>query len=218
MASTDVIEPVRAHQFPRHPDDFYIEQDWIWDRLFEKPFMQDLGWVWDPCCGTGRAVEAATRAGHDAFGSDIHFRWEDPRVAALWGPPQGVYSSFQPLDFLELKAPTIAPAPGEEWGAIIGNPPFKKAMQFVQRALDYEPKVVAMLMPARWTHSDRRSEWLVKSRLSWVLPVVPRPSMPPGDYVLDGNKPENGKNDFSVFVWLRGWGHSPGMDWIRRDG
>jgi hypothetical protein len=53
----------------RTNSDFYIEPEWCSERLFAVE--QFTGAIWDPCCGIGRIVEAARRAGYPTIASDI---------------------------------------------------------------------------------------------------------------------------------------------------
>ncbi len=58
-----------AHLWARHPEDWYVEPDWCCDALFAK--VQFEGTVVDPCCGLGRVLDAAARAGLPTKGMDI---------------------------------------------------------------------------------------------------------------------------------------------------
>jgi hypothetical protein len=45
----------------------------------------------------------------------------------------------------------------------------------------------------------------------------PRPSMPPGEVILRGEKPGGGKTDFAWLVFEQGYTGEPGIGWLRRE-
>lgn len=185
-----------SHIFDRDPNDFYIEEMWCNTRLFEDHYF--VGPVFDPACGSGRIVQAARAAGYDANGSDIVDRCN---------------GEFSVCDFLS-----------DDWknsnGArsLVSNPPFKIADKFIKKALTLDFLMIAMLLPAKWHMSARRSRWLKTTPLMLGATCVPRPSMPPGDMILAGTKPGSGKNDFSWYIWRKGNNSAPLMSWLDRDG
>ena len=98
-------EPRRAlaHNWPKQPYDFYTEPAWCSERLFAALRLD--GPVHDPCCGLGRVVLAARRAGLIATGSDIVAR-----------PESAI--DYAPADFFVAPVPPVA---------IVSNPPFGKS-------------------------------------------------------------------------------------------
>jgi hypothetical protein len=96
--------------------------------------------VWEPCCGSGRIVEALTRHGHRVTASDLR---------------------GDRIDFLmELRAPD-----GVE--AIVTNPPYKLAADFVRHGLALTPMVV-MLLRLNFLESAARSDLIDGGRLARV--------------------------------------------------
>ena len=93
--------------------------------------------LWEPACGKhGNIVDVLRRHGHRVIGSDL----------VDYGRPD----FFARRDFLlEQKAPGGC-------GAIITNPPFKLAEQFVAHALELCPRVV-MLLRLAFMESERRT-------------------------------------------------------------
>lgn len=186
---------IDAHLWARHPDDWYVEEQWVDRRLFEHERFD--GSICDPACGLGRIVEAAHRAGfRDAFGQDIVMRSEHCRRVS---------------DFL------IDEFSGRPPDNIVSNPPFKAAQKFTARALDIAARKVAMLLPLRWIAGGARSRWLEESRPARVLILTPRPSMPPGPVIAAGLRAGGGKTDFAWYVWEKGYGGAPQFGWLRRD-
>lgn len=180
-----------SHLWRRHPEDFYVEPEWVSGRLFEEE--QFDGPLYDPACGLGRIVQSAKLAGLSCHGMDIRQRCE---------------ACVGQFDFLTTKDP---------WPNIVSNPPFGIAEKFVAHALTLAERKVAMLLPANWVQGDKRSRWLATTALRRVYFITPRPSMPPGTAILAGQKPGNGTTDYAWFVWLRGYDGSPEVCWLRRE-
>src|ERR1019366_2923182 len=126
-----------AHIWARHPDDFYVEPQWLDKRIFEE--IKFFGSVVDPCCGLGRVVEAAVGAGLTARGYDKVKR-------SSW------CSSTE--DFM---------AGGGIFDNIVCNPPFGIAQKFVTLALACSRRKTVMILPARFGWGDDRSRWLERT-------------------------------------------------------
>ena len=198
---TDVVDnrplrgPLRkreSHLWARDTDDWYVEPEWVSERLFELEKFE--GAIWDSACGLGRIVASARYAGLIAHGSDVVVRTEQ---------------HLGPIDFLKCTKP---------WGPnIVSNPPFKHAEAFVKHALGLAERKVAMLLPANWVQGDKRSRWLEQTPLARVYFITPRPSMPPGAVVAAGGKPGNGTTDYCWMVWQRGRVGPADIRWLRRD-
>jgi len=62
------------------------------------------------------------------------------------------------------------------------------------------------------------ADWLADTPLARVYLLTPRPSMPPGQVIEAGEKPEGGKQDFVWLVWRRGYVGPPELRWLHRDG
>lgn len=173
-----------AHLWDRDLHDWYVEPKRCSLALFN--FMKFEGPIWDPACGMGRIVESAIELGHDSFGTDLIER-----------------SSYceATFDFLSI-------LPARKFSNIVSNPPFGIAEEFVQRALEIIPHggKVAMILPLVWMAGfSTKRDWLPVSPLKKVLPISPRPSMPPGAVIVAGEKPGNGTKDFAWFVWEQGF-------------
>ena len=196
--------PKKAHSWPRHPDDWYVEPTWCSRRLFEEERFE--GNVMDPACGHGRIVQAAQEAGLRAFGADIVKRSD-------------LFCKYV-HDFMDPKVPWWQ---GAGMDNIISNPPFKHCVDpdltknFVALALKRANYKVAMLLPETWHTADGRSRWIESTSLRRIYCITPRPSMPPGDWLMAGNKPGNGTKGFAWYVWLTGYDGPIETRWLRRD-
>lgn len=192
-----IVKTKAAHVYARHPEDWYVEQPWIWERLTERENLS--GGVWDPACGEGRVVKVMRRRGITVFGSDIKQR--------------NGFKSLR-LDFLKPEFEHTAIASAVD--TIACNPPYRLALKFVERALELAQVRVAMILPANFDRGDERSRWLERTPLFRIYNITPRPSMPPGDS-KEAKNPSGGITDYSVFVWLRGFDGEPTVRWLRKE-
>ncbi len=182
---------LKAHVWEKEPDGWYVEPQWLSERLFAvEEFHGD---VWDPACGMGRIPDAARAAGHAAVATDIVDR----------GYP---HFSGQ-LDFLQADRPRAA--------NLVCNPPYDHCEAFAHRALELTTGTVAMIWLLRRLNA---AHWLGGTPLARVYLLTPRPSMPPGHVILAGEKPGGGSQDFCWLVWEHGHVGPPEMHWLHRDG
>jgi hypothetical protein len=179
----------RSHLFDRDDHDFYVEPAWCAARLLAvEPFA---GLIWDPAAGLGTILRAARAAGLSNLASDIADRGCGARH-----------------DFLTAPALTTGAF------SVVTNPPFALAREFVERALTLGAAKVAVIFPTARLNAARWLEALPLSRI-WLL--TPRPSMPPGNVILRGEKPGGGKTDFAWLVFDRTYSGPPVMRWLHRD-
>ena len=194
------IKKLDAHVWEREANEHYVEPEWCSERLFaEEDF---LGGILDPCCGFGRIVQGARKAGHHAVGSDLIER-----------APGFMYA----LDFLSGDYPReiLHPELGGECANVVCNPPFNVAKEFALNALAWTPRKVAMIFP---TARLNAAHWLHGTPLERIWLMTPRPSMPPGHTILAGEKPGGGKMDYCWLVWRKGYSGDAAVKWLRRDG
>lgn len=146
--------------------------------------------IWEPAAGDGALVKPFRRAGFNVVASDI--------------ADYGLKRCDTPVDFLKAKKP-----PGVE--AIVTNPPYKLATQFVLKALDDVP-YVALLLRTNFLESTRRLPFFRQhppSRI-WIssrrLPMMHR-------HGWDG--PIAGSNTcFAWFIWQASAKHSGRVRWF----
>ena len=115
--------------YERKERDFYPTEPWVTRALLAAVDFRALSGlfcsqtlIWEPACGDGRMAEPIRAAGYDVVASDI----ADYGYAAPC------------LDFLDPEALTALTGGGElrPVQAIVTNPPFDLALQFIRRALD----------------------------------------------------------------------------------
>lgn len=139
--------------------------------------------VWEPACGPGSIVRVLRAAGHHVLATDL-VDYESPdQDHAGW-------------DFLsERHCPAMM-------SAIVTNPPFKNAAEFVQHGLELCPFVI-MLLRLAFLESTRRAPILDNGHLARVhvfrnrLPMMHRDGW-------EGPKVSN-PTAFAWFVWDRNW-------------
>jgi hypothetical protein len=103
--------------------------------------------IWEPACGPGAIVDVLRAAGHEVVATDL----------VEYGCPD----SAGRIDFLMER---FAPAGVT---AIVCNPPFKLAAEFVAHALDLVPRVY-MLLRLAFLESQRRASILDGGQLARV--------------------------------------------------
>ena len=137
--------------------------------------------IWEPACGPGSIVKTLRGAGHRVYATDL----------VDYGCPD----SEARVDFL------MEQLPGFHVGAIVTNPPFKLAREFVTHALTLAPKVV-MLLRLAFIESESRRAILDCGLLSKVyvfrnrLPMMHRAGR--GTMVAKTN---SSAMAFAWFVW-----------------
>jgi hypothetical protein len=182
--------PRHSHIWPRDRADFYVEPAWVARRLFEvEPFT---GLIWDPACGLCTIPKAAREARLSSYASDIAENGEGTRQ-----------------DFLAASPPAVP-------FSVVTNPPFRLAREFVERAFNLNATKAAILFPVACLNAASR--WLIPLPLARVLLLTPRPSMPPGEVILRGEKPQGGRVDFAWLVFTQSHDGWPTMVWLHRDG
>jgi hypothetical protein len=177
-----------SHIWAREGADWYVEPEWVSSRLFDvEPFT---GTIHDPAAGLGRIVAAARAHGYPATGADIVDRG----------------GGFSAADFLT----TVGP-----FDNVVCNPPFALAHQFAAHAFGRARHKVALLFPV--ARLNAAGKWLIGMPLCRVWLLTPRPSMPPGDVILRGEKPKGGRSDFAWLVLDKAFTGTPTIDWLTRD-
>lgn len=121
----------RASGYERKEHDLYETPAWVTEALV--PHLPKLGCVWEPAAGSGKMVRPLEAAGFLVVQSDIN----------------------QGQDFLRLHSP-IGGGPD----AIITNPPYELATEFVQHAIGLMQNargMVAMLLRTDFDHAKTRA-------------------------------------------------------------
>lgn len=182
----------RASGYERREHDLYETPEWVVRALIRDLHRHMLwhfrGRVWEPACGTGQIVRAFEGQGIDVVGTDA-------------------YMGECPMDFLEVP---VAPAGVT---AIVTNPPFGLAQEFIEMSLVHaadagRPFLVAMLLRADYDHAQTRQHLFGKCRMFARRVALTR-------RVVWFTDPETGKPKASPsvnhtwFVWRSDYGGLP---------
>jgi hypothetical protein len=181
----------RSCQVPRHAlserrDDLYETPAVAVEALLRVESLPHR--IWEPACGRGAIVNVLRAHGHEVVATDL----------VDYGIPITAPGYYRVDFLLEHKTPN-----GCE--AIVTNPPFKLANEFVEHALELCPRVV-MLLRLAFLESERRSPILDSGTLARVhifrkrLPTMHRDGW-------SGRKANSGMA-FAWFCWDRGH-HGP---------
>lgn len=179
-------------------DDWYVEPTAATEFLLKRESFAGLR-ILDPACGQGNIVRTCRAAGLNAVGSDLRER--DGARAESWF----------------LGAQDWLTADHLHGDAIIMNPPYGRALlaeAFIRRALSRPcSEKVAAFVNAKFLFGAGRAKGLFAEHPpSRVWPVVPRPSCPPGQFLLDGGKAQGGVENYVWMVWDVG---GCGRTWFR---
>lgn len=179
----------------RQKDDFYAT-----DPRATRPLMEYLQWleggktIWDNSCGMGHLCQPLVEMGHTVYATDL--------VNRGYGCHHGVdFLKQSPFDFME-------------YDAIIMNPPFKHALEFIRKSIEIAPIVCAFLRLGFLEGGDKsgRYEFFTEeSPPTQILIFSDRvPSAKDGDF----EKHKNGKTPYMWVTWEKGKQPQP-PKWIR---
>jgi hypothetical protein len=193
---------VNATEYDRDPLDFYIEDEWCWEAIFQR--HRFLGNVWDPACGSG-TIGRACRV------RDMPFRNTD--IVDRGDHQHGVY------DFLD--AHLIVPGTDN----ILCNPPYGMpykgiCLDFTLRALEIARHQVCMIYQNKFLHGGVRTRRLFeKHRPRAIYIFGDRPNMPPGDLFLAGKVERGGgSKDYIAIVWDKTYNGPTITEWLFEPG
>ena len=136
----------------RSKTDFYETPNEVTTALLD--FLEQNGHIdpsqtiWEPACGRYKMANVMLGRGYTVVATDLYPEGRMPQV-----------------DFLEEERPC-------DW--IITNPPFSKASEFVQRALDLG-KPCAFLLKSQFWHARSRMKLFYDNPPTYVLPLTWRP-------------------------------------------
>lgn len=137
--------------------------------------------IWEPACGPGSIVRVLRAAGHQVYATDL---------VDYDSPDQDMHG----WDFLSERQLPVGVQ------AIVTNPPFKNAYEFVAHALELCPRV-AMLLRLAFLESTKRTPILDGGQLARVHVFRNRLPMMHRDGWI-GPKVSN-PTAFAWFVWDR---------------
>lgn len=164
---------VQRHLLSDRKDDLYETPSVAVEALLRVEQLPET--IWEPACGRGKIVDVLRLKGHDVWATDLVSYGNNE-----WG-----------VDFLMERS-------ARGCGAIVTNPPFKLAEEFVEHALFLCPKVI-MLLRLAFYESERRSPLLDNGTLARIYAFRKRLPMMHRDGWA-GKKANSGMA-FAWFVW-----------------
>lgn len=171
----------------REQNDFYAtDPEALEPLLMREKFSHS---IWEPACGMGHLSKRLKSHGFNVKESDIIDRMGN-----------------ETIDFLQYD--------GKFNGDIITNPPYSKAKEFCEKALEVIPNgnKVAMFLKLTFLEGKARRKFFEKNPPFWVYVFSDRQRCARnGDF---GEKKERGAVCYAWFVWLKGYKWAPHIDWI----
>jgi hypothetical protein len=147
------------------------------------------GAIWEPACGDGAMSKVLEAAGHEVISTDLIDR----------GYGEGG------RDFL-MEWQSLAPN-------IVTNPPFRWAVEFVDRALMLTTGKVALFLRLAFLEGQDRGRWFPTTPLARVWIMSRRVPIQRGR-MAEGKELNGGVIAFAWFVWEHGHQGKPEMGWI----
>lgn len=172
MTTTTDAAMLNKSGYERIAHDAYWTPPWCVEVLLRHLPLIKPCHIWEPACGIGNISKTLYRAGYKVASSDLHNHG----------------FGITPHDFL-----TCEPPP--DLDAIITNPPYELAVEFVTRALALmQPRcgIVAMLLRNEWDCASTRTHLFKHLTLKLVL--TKRPKWAETDVASP-------RHNFSWFVW-----------------
>lgn len=170
----------------REQHDFYATEPKAVELLLDEEKFQSN--ILEPCCGMNHITDVLQNRGYQVHTSDLIDR--------------GVGAEIK--DFFDY----------ESWsGDIITNPPYSKALEFVQHSLDItqQGSKIAMFLKIQFLEGKKRKEFFKKYPPKYI-------------YVASGRLrcAKNGEFEsytsfpvcYAWFVWERGFQGEPSVRWI----
>jgi hypothetical protein len=188
---TPAKRPRAAHIWAKEAHRWYVEPAWCSTRLFDVEDFNHDHVVLDPMCGFGRILESAKAANYVTVCADIVDRG---------------YPGTRVQDFFKRRS--VPPT-------VITNPSFEDAEQVVAHAFRLGAQKIAIVMPVATLCA---AVWAFSAPLRRIWLLSPRPSMPPRQVILRGEKPEGGRVDYCWAVFESGYSGHPETQRLHRDG
>mgnify|MGYP001183741789 CR=1 FL=1 len=179
-----------AHsQYEREERDYYATDPIAISNLLEiEQFDND---IWECACGGGHMVNRLREHGHNVFATDIVYRGG--------GHKRLDFLSYDALNYLYKYD-------------IITNPPYRYALEFVNRATLIAKDKVAMFLRLQFLETQRRYKFFKQCPPSRVLVFSSRIQCAKnGEF----EKYKDGSAQaYAWFIWEKGFSGNPVIKWI----
>ena len=161
----------------RDPDDNYATPPWVTQLLLPYLALPPGIRVLDPCCGEG-AILRMLPAGVQSIGIELD---------------AGRAATARAAGFSVITRDALTAEPWPTADLVITNPPYRQALEFVERALvEIGAGTVVMLLRLNWLGSQARADFH-RQHPSDVCVLSKRPSF------------AHGRTDATEYAWLL-WG------------
>ncbi len=173
----------------REINDYYATEPKAVELLLEVEKFNPV--IWECACGEGYISEVLKKHNYDVISTDLFYRG---------------YGSKETLDFLNVKFKDLDVD-------IITNPPYKYALEFLERAVDNVKtgRKIAMFLKLQFLEGKRRKQFFLNT--------------PPKVIYVSSSRlccARNGKFSeqtgkavcFAWFVWEKGFKGNPIIKWI----
>jgi hypothetical protein len=157
------------------------------EKLMEREAF--VGTVWEPACGEGNISKVLINHGYKVYSSDI-FDYGFGRLHDFLNPPKEVNDTL--VD------------------NVITNPPFNRALEFVNKSKRYSRDKIAFLLKTQFLEGvERYSMYQDKEfPLKKIYQFARRVTFQTSD------SKNGGMIAFAWFIWERGYKGTPQIDWI----
>ena len=173
----------------REQHDYYATDPKAMELLLAEETFAPV--IWECACGEGNLVKVLERHGFEVIATDLIYRGI--------GIPE-------PLDFLKDTLENFE-------GDIITNPPYKRALEFTEKALEiiqYGHKV-AMFLKIQFLEGKKRKEFFMQNPPKRVYVLSSRLNC-----ALNGDFENHNEKAicYAWFVWEKGFKGDPVIKWI----
>ena len=145
----DGIILTNASAIDRNSTDFYPTPENVTTALSDYLKISGMT-IWEPACGEGHMARSLEKSGAIVIATELNYQ-----NYGLGG-----------IDFLNSDY--------VECDAIITNPPFKYAEEFINKCIDFK-KPFALLLKSQYWHSSKRKKLFDKHKPVAILPLTWRP-------------------------------------------
>ncbi len=145
--------------------------------------------VLEPACADGQMSKVLEEFGYKVYSTDLR---------------PDVQYGFGGIDFLDASYIHHV-----EYDAVITNPPFGAARQFIERALEMAP-IVCMLLKSQYWNTDNRKKLFRETKPYLELNLTWRPAF------LEAERGKSPLMDCMWMVWVRGHDDLPKVDILDR--
>lgn len=173
----------------RQEDDYYATEPRAMELLLEQETFSHK--IWEPACGGGHLSKVLEAHGYDVLSTDLVYR---------------DYGYPEPVNFLTISNDSFD-------GDIITNPPYKYALEFVQKAINtvQDGHKVAMFLKLTFLEGKARKQFFIEHPPKTVYVSSSRLKC-----AMNGEFDKFGSSAtaYAWFVWEKGFNGEPVIKWI----